>query len=64
MIDATFSLSPVWKSVESIIRLFCSIKAWGICVFANLGPSTWPLSVTPRPVVGGAGNEVIFPMSY
>ena len=33
--DAAFSLPPVKKSVESIIRLPCSINAWTTCVIAR-----------------------------
>jgi hypothetical protein len=35
MIEAAFSLPPVWKSVESIIRLPFSINARSICVIAR-----------------------------
>ena len=41
MIDAAFSLPPVRKSVESIIRLLCSINARGACVIARSDINWW-----------------------
>jgi hypothetical protein len=55
MIDAAFSLPPVGKSVESTIRLLCSIKARRTCVNARADTIWGTVFKDPRTgeIIGG-----------